>query len=154
MFTSFIIVIMRSIKLSIFIRKLDRCNQEVILFITGVGTKDKTMNWVVFAFRPNGEKHSTVENWFDIDILGLKYLVTSGSHWAVSEGHSRACVITKSYKNGVFFFQILYSSLMTRSSTASSKGSAKDWFQIHNHHPIIKNAFNRYLHLYLPLLVN
>ena len=24
------------------------------------------------------------------------YLVTSGSHWAVSEGHSRACVITKS----------------------------------------------------------
>ncbi len=49
------------------------------------------------------------------------HLVTSGSHCAVKLGHSRACVITKSYRNGVFFFHILYSSLMTRSSTASSK---------------------------------
>jgi len=38
--------------------------------------------------------------------------------------HSRACVMTRSYRNGVFFFQILYSSLITRSSTASSKDSA------------------------------
>ena len=38
--------------------------------------------------------------------------VTSGSHWTVRLGHSRACVITKSYRNGVFFFQILYSSFM------------------------------------------
>lgn len=51
------------------------------------------------------------------------YFVTSGSHWTVRLGHSRACVITKSYRNGVFFFQILYSSFMIRSSTASSKGS-------------------------------
>ena len=50
-------------------------------------------------------------------------LVTSGSHWAVRLGHSRAWVITKSYKNGVFFFQILYSSLITLSSTASSNCS-------------------------------
>ena len=48
-------------------------------------------------------------------------LVTSGSHWAVREGHSSACVITKSYRNGVFFFHILYSSFITRSSIASSK---------------------------------
>lgn len=51
-FTSFIIIIMRGIKLSILIRKLDRGNQQVILFVTGMGTKDKSMNWVVFAFRP------------------------------------------------------------------------------------------------------
>ena len=51
------------------------------------------------------------------------YLVTSGSHWTVRLGHSKAWVITKSYKNGVFFFQILYSSLIILSSTASSKGS-------------------------------
>ena len=48
-------------------------------------------------------------------------LVTSGSHCAVRLGHSKACVITRSYRNGVFFFHILYSSFMTRSSTASSK---------------------------------
>lgn len=49
-----------------------------------------------------------------------KYLVTSGSHWTVRLGHSSAWVITRSYRKGVFFFQILYSSLMTLSSTASS----------------------------------
>uniref|UniRef100_A0A1I8GPN7 Ragulator complex protein LAMTOR1 n=1 Tax=Macrostomum lignano TaxID=282301 RepID=A0A1I8GPN7_9PLAT len=52
-------------------------------------------------------------------------LVTSGSHWAVRLGHSNACVITRSYKNGVFFFQILYSSLMIRSSTVSSAASQR-----------------------------
>ena len=51
------------------------------------------------------------------------YFVTSGSHWTVRLGHSRAWVITKSYTNGVFFLQILYSSFMIRSSTASLKGS-------------------------------
>lgn len=51
------------------------------------------------------------------------YFVTSGSHCTVRLGHSKAWVITKSYKNGVFFFQILYSSLIILSSTASSKGS-------------------------------
>ena len=60
-----------------------------------------------------------------IDLIKVKCcttdLVTSGSHCAVRLGHSRACVITRSYRNGVFFFHILYSSLMTRSSTASSK---------------------------------
>lgn len=49
--------------------------------------------------------------------------MTSGSHCAVREGHSSACVITRSYRKGVFFFHILYSSLMTRSSTASSNVS-------------------------------
>ncbi len=33
-------------------------------------------------------------------------LVTSGSHCAVRLGHSSAWVITRSYRNGVFFFQI------------------------------------------------
>lgn len=41
-------------------------------------------------------------------------------------GHSRACVITRSYKKGVFFFQILYSSLMTRSSTVSSSTAGRE----------------------------
>ena len=57
-------------------------------------------------------------------------LVTSGNHCAVRLGHSRACVITKSYKNGVFFFQILYSSFITLSSTASSKPLKE--IQLHN----------------------
>lgn len=52
--------------------------------------------------------------------------MTSGSHCAVREGHSRAWVITRSYRNGVFFFHILYSSLITRSSTASSNVSTND----------------------------
>lgn len=55
--------------------------------------------------------------------LSCTHLVTSGSHWAVREGHSKAWVITRSYRKGVFFFHILYSSLMTLSSTASSKVS-------------------------------
>ena len=50
----------------------------------------------------------------------LSYHETSGSHCAVRLGHSRACVITKSYRKGVFFFQILYSSLITFSSIVSS----------------------------------
>ena len=59
------------------------------------------------------------------------YFETSGNHWTVRLGHSKACVITKSCKNGVFFFQILYSSLMILSSTASSKGSTTKKKQQH-----------------------
>ena len=59
------------------------------------------------------------------------YFVTSGSHCTVRLGHSNAWVITKSYKNGVFFFQILYSSLIILSSTASSKGSERKTTQNH-----------------------
>jgi hypothetical protein len=51
-------------------------------------------------------------------------LVTSGSHCTVRLGHSKAWVITKSYRNGVFFFHILYSSLITHSSTALSKAAS------------------------------
>lgn len=62
---------------------------------------------------------------------GFLYLVTSGSHWAVRLGHSRAWVITKSYRKGVFFFHILYSSLITRSSTASSKAAEVVFYKKH-----------------------
>lgn len=34
------------------------------------------------------------------------YLSTSGNHWQVNVGHSKACVMTVSYRNIVFFFQI------------------------------------------------
>lgn len=51
------------------------------------------------------------------------HLVTSGSHWTVRLGHSRAWVMTTSYKKGVFFFQILYSSLMLFSSAAAPAGA-------------------------------
>jgi hypothetical protein len=34
---------------------------------------------------------------------------TSGNHWHVRDGQVSACVRTWSYRNGVFFFQILYS---------------------------------------------
>lgn len=53
----------------------------------------------------------------------FSHLVTSGNHCTVRLGHSSACVITRSYKKGVFFFQILYSSLITRSSTVSSSAA-------------------------------
>jgi len=58
--------------------------------------------------------------------VGQSYLVISGNHCAVKLGHSRAWVITRSYRNGVFFFQILYSSFITRSSTASSKATTNN----------------------------
>lgn len=58
--------------------------------------------------------------------LSVSHLVTAGSHCTVRLGHSRACTITRSYRNGVFFFQILYSSLMTRSSTVSSSTAGRD----------------------------
>lgn len=61
----------------------------------------------------------------DDDCLPQAHLVTSGSHCAVRLGHSRACVMTRSYRKGVFFFQILYSSLITLSSTASSNAATK-----------------------------
>lgn len=58
-------------------------------------------------------------------IIKSVYLETSGSHWAVRLGHSKAWVITRSYRKGVFFFQILYSSFITLSSTASSNAPAE-----------------------------
>lgn len=67
--------------------------------------------------------------WFS---LLVSHLVTSGGHCTVRLGHSRACVITRSYDKWVFFFQILYSSLMTRSSivsfsTAGREGMNRWW---------------------------
>jgi hypothetical protein len=47
----------------------------------------------------------TDEKWLDQRPLPSG-LVTSGSHCAVRLGHSSAWVITRSYRNGVFFFQI------------------------------------------------
>lgn len=36
----------------------------------------------------------------------------SGNHCTVSDGHSSACVTTRSYRYGAFFFHTLYSSLI------------------------------------------
>ena len=46
---------------------------------------------------------------------GRDFLSLTGSHWQVRAGHSKAFVTTRSYRKGVFFFQILYSSLIIRS---------------------------------------
>lgn len=43
----------------------------------------------------------------------------SGSHWTVREGHSREWHITRSYSNGVFFFQTENSSSTTSSISLS-----------------------------------
>eukprot|EP01052_Picozoa_sp_SAG31_P071107 SAG31_NODE_30014_length_386_cov_1.205575_1_plen_105_part_10 len=54
-----------------------------------------------------------------------RFSVDIGSHWQVRLGHSSACVMIVSYKNGVFFFQILYSSLIFWSSgSGNSAGHA------------------------------
>ena len=50
----------------------------------------------------------------------------SGSQSHVSDGHSKAWVTTTSYKNGQFFFQILNSSLMTWSDSASCSAAEED----------------------------
>lgn len=44
----------------------------------------------------------------------------------MSEGHSSACVTTRSYRKGVFFFQILYSSATTLSSTSAGAAGAAE----------------------------
>ena len=36
----------------------------------------------------------------------LTHLSLSGSHWQVRDGQSRACVMTRSYRKGEFFFHI------------------------------------------------
>ena len=41
----------------------------------------------------------------------------------MSDGHSRPCVMTKSYRNGVFFFHILYSCWMSRSSSCAARAA-------------------------------
>lgn len=41
----------------------------------------------------------------------------------MSDGHSRPCVMTKSYKKGVFFFHILYSCWMRRSSSWAARAA-------------------------------
>lgn len=46
-----------------------------------------------------------------------------GNQWTVRDGHSRGLEMMKSYKNGVFFFQTVYSS-STRSTPASSSAIA------------------------------
>lgn len=71
----------------------------------------------------------------------ITYLVTSGNHWAVRLGHSSACVITRSYRNGVFFFHILYSSFITLSSTASSKAAVTHGGG--EHEVICQNVYNK-----------
>lgn len=78
------------------------------------------------------------------------YLETSGSHWAVRLGHSKAWVITRSYRKGVFFFQILYSSFITLSSTASSNAPTESdyknmlvHFEIVEKQPLIKTTLKR-----------
>lgn len=170
--TSFLTVIVGSIKLGIVVGQLHAGDHQVVLFIWGVGAQHQPVDAEIFAFRSAGERNETkflpcehgevlaqflwkcprtslehlkvscpkpawnsqpksltAQPWicclfcFKKRAGGFLYLVTSGSHWAVRLGHSRAWVITKSYRKGVFFFHILYSSLITRSSTASSKAA-------------------------------
>ena len=58
----------------------------------------------------------------------LTYDCLSGSHCVVSVGHSNAVLSITSYRNGAFFFQVLYSSFTifssSRSSSCSSSSSA------------------------------
>lgn len=116
----------------------------------------QVMNTTAFAFKKSVNDLSliiiasrvwgTSRTWIQLMIMCMIfwYLTTSGNHWAVSEGHSRAWVITKSYKNGVFFFHILYSSLMTLSST-SFFASLNDWWSIHKkeYRQMLKKHFIR-----------
>ena len=51
------------------------------------------------------------------------YDCLSGSHCVVSVGHSSAVLIIMSYRNGAFFFHVLYSSLMIFSSVCSASFS-------------------------------
>lgn len=77
------------------------------------------------------------------------YLLTSGNHCTVRLGHSRACVMTRSQRKGVFFFHILYSSFITRSSTASSYTRREQEKQINpeqrSHIQIIGHRFTQQL---------
>ncbi len=69
-------------------------------------------HFITLAFREGSESERQNSPLFVIDKWWLDQrplpsgLVTSGSHCAVRLGHSSAWVITRSYRNGVFFFQI------------------------------------------------
>ncbi|KAF2980701.1 hypothetical protein EK904_001232 [Melospiza melodia maxima] len=93
--------------------------QRIKLII--VGNLDSGNNQVILFIRRTQHTRLTGKEPSASPAPCLPHLLTSGSHCTVRLGHSRACVSSRSYKKGLFFFQILYSPLMTRSSSAAGR---------------------------------
>lgn len=135
--TSLLLVKLASIDLRILIGQHARQDlQEVCFPVGGVCAGDEALHGVVFtgAAAKNAHAHS---RWMVVSqrsrclLRRLTYLSISGSHCTVSDGHSSACVTTKSYSIGEFFFQILYSSFTVFSSSCKASDHKHGWICAH-----------------------
>ena len=126
--TSFLAVVVGGVELRVVVGDLHAGDDQVVLLVGRVRAQDEPVDGVVLPLGParghkaGGQRERGARRWAAgaAGRSASAYRLTSGSHCTVRLGHSSACVITRSYRKGVFFFHILYSSFMTRSSTASS----------------------------------
>lgn len=92
---------------------------QVILSLVGsVGADEKSMSRVILVRSAVPVSRISDHEWLLTDVC------LSGSHCVVSVGHSSAVLSIKSYKNGAFFFHVLYSSFTIFSSSRSSSCSS------------------------------
>lgn len=98
--------------------KLYVCNLKIVLSLARcVSANQETMSGIVLIRYAALISYEKDGGWETYDCL-------SGSHWVERVGHSRAVLSIKSYKNGAFFFHVLYSSFTSFSSILSSSCSS------------------------------
>jgi len=86
-------------------RDVNRRDLEVILRLSrGMCSKEKSMDSVGLICRPVTNSQLTYEIEEAKRLKHQTYVSLSGNHWHVSVGQSNACVMTRSYRYGAFFF--------------------------------------------------
>ena len=117
--TTLFVIILPRIDLSIVGRHTDLRNHQIVLLLIGrMRTQNHLLNRVIVPLGSKVTFKGRVSYQPTFPITERAYISLLGSHCTVRLGHSKACVITKSYRKGEFFFQILYSSLIIFSSTS------------------------------------